>query len=101
MATRTDLQHYGDALTDFADTAALIEQMDLVISIDTGVAHLAGAMGKPLWIMTPFNPDWRWMLERDDNPWYPTARVFRQPAIGDWASVINTVRKALREQLKV
>ena len=78
-------------LTDFADTAALIEQMDAVVTIDTAVAHLAGALAKPVSVMLPFNPDWRWMLGRTDSPWYPTARLFRQPAPGAWVSVIETV----------
>ncbi len=78
-------------LRDFADTAALIEAMDLVISIDTAVAHLAGALAKPVWIMLAFNPDWRWLLGRDDSPWYPTARLFRQPEPGDWKAVVRAV----------
>jgi ADP-heptose:LPS heptosyltransferase len=68
---------------------------DLVISVDTSVAHLAAALGRPTWILIPFCPDWRWMLEREDSPWYPTARLFRQPAPGDWASVIRRVRDEL------
>jgi hypothetical protein len=83
-------------LRDFGDTAALIEAMDLVISIDTAVAHLAGALAKPVWIMLPFNPDWRWLLGRDDSPWYPTARLFRQPVRGDWASVLRSVAASLQ-----
>ena len=83
-------------LRDFADTAALIEAMDLVISIDTAVAHLAGALAKPVWIMLPFNPDWRWLLGRDDSPWYPTARLFRQPVRDDWSSVVRSVAAALQ-----
>ncbi|MDR3510705.1 MAG: tetratricopeptide repeat-containing glycosyltransferase family protein [Caulobacteraceae bacterium] len=86
----------GDALNDFADTAALVEQMDLVITVDTSLAHLAGSLGKPTWILLPFAPDWRWLLDRADSPWYPTARLFRQPAIGDWDSVIAEVQAALR-----
>ena len=82
-------------LDDFGDTAALIEAMDLVISIDTSVAHLAGALAKPVWIMLPFNPDWRWLLGRDDSPWYPTARLFRQPAPGDWDGVVRSVAASL------
>jgi pentatricopeptide repeat protein len=81
---------------DFADTAALIQQLDLVITVDTSVAHLAGALGKPVWVLLPANWDWRWMLDRDDSPWYPTARVFRQTELGDWSAVIGEVEVALR-----
>ena len=80
---------------DFADTAAIIGTLDLVIAVDTAVAHLAGAMGKPLWLLLPFSPDWRWLLHRTDSPWYPTARLFRQPEIADWGSVIGALREAL------
>ena len=68
---------------------------DLVISVDTSVAHLAGALGRPTWILLPFSADWRWMLEREDSPWYPTARLFRQPAPDDWTSVIASMRDEL------
>lgn len=85
----------ADDLIDFSDTAAVVELMDLVITIDTSVAHLAAAMGKRVWILLAFNPDWRWFLDRDDSPWYPSARLFRQPAPGDWASVIARVREEL------
>jgi tetratricopeptide (TPR) repeat protein len=91
------LQFFGEQLQDFSDTAALIELMDLVISIDTSVAHLAGAMGKPVWLLLPFNADWRWLLDRDDSPWYPTMRLFRQSAPGDWDSVIDRVASALQK----
>jgi ADP-heptose:LPS heptosyltransferase len=70
--------------------------MDLVISVDTAVAHLAGALGKPVWVMLPFASDWRWLLEREDSPWYPTMRLFRQQQIGDWEGVIQRVKIALR-----
>lgn len=82
-------------LEDFADTAAAIQALDLVISIDTAVTHLAGALGKPVWTLLPFAPDWRWMLDREDSPWYPTMRLFRQPTPGDWASVIKRVATEL------
>lgn len=88
---------YPERLQDFSDTAALAEQIDLVISVDTSVAHLAGALGKPVWIMLPYVADFRWLMNRDDSPWYPTARLFRQPALGDWKSVIRKVTAALKQ----
>ena len=96
MASRPEIRYVGDELQDFADTAALLDLIDLVVSVDTGVAHLAGAMGKPVWILLPFIPiDWRWMLDRDESLWYPTARLFRQSASRDWGSVISRVRREL------
>jgi hypothetical protein len=95
LKARPEIRICSDQIRDFSDTAALIEAMDLVITVDTSVAHLAGSMGKPVWILLPANPDWRWMLERDDSPWYPTARLFRQPEQGDWSSVLHRVREAL------
>ena len=89
------LLDYTHALTDFSETAALIANLDLIITVDTAVAHLAGAMAKPTWILLPAVPDWRWLLARDDSPWYPTARLFRQTTPGDWPSVINRVAAAL------
>jgi tetratricopeptide (TPR) repeat protein len=80
---------------DFSDTAALVTTLDLVISVDTAVAHLAGALARPVWILLPLDPDWRWMLEREDSPWYPTARLFRQPSDGDWEAVLERVARAL------
>ena len=88
-------------LSDFGETAAAISQLDLVISVDTAVAHLAGAMGKEVWVLLPYVPDWRWLLDRDDSPWYPTARLFRQEKAGDWASVVKRVCKALRVRKNV
>jgi ADP-heptose:LPS heptosyltransferase len=90
------LTDWTDEFSDFADTAAFIANLDLVISSDTAVAHLAGAMGKPVWLLLPFAPDWRWMLNRSDSPWYPTMRLFRQTKIGEWASAIEQVAEALR-----
>jgi hypothetical protein len=84
-------------LNDFADTAALIEALDLVISVDTSVAHLAGALGKPVWLLNRFDTCWRWLLEREDSPWYPSMRLFRQPAPGNWTNVIGAVRAALQQ----
>jgi hypothetical protein len=92
---RPGLLHLGPDLADFADTAAVIAQLDLVISIDTAVAHLAGALGKPVWILLPFSSDWRWLLDRDDSPWYPTARLFRQDKTRTWDAVIARARAAL------
>jgi hypothetical protein len=88
-------------LESFADTAALIQQLDLVISVDTSVAHLAGALGKPVWILLPYVPDYRWLLDRDDSPWYPTARLYRQTASRDYAEVIGRMRAdLLRDALR-
>jgi ADP-heptose:LPS heptosyltransferase len=83
-------------LGDFADTAALISTLDLVIAVDTSVAHLAGALGKPVWLMVPFAPDFRWLLDREDTPWYPKMRLFRQSRAGDWDGVIARIGEALR-----
>jgi tetratricopeptide (TPR) repeat protein len=91
------IPHFGDELHDFADTAALISNLDLVISVDTSVAHLAGALAKSVWILLPFLPDWRWQLDRDDSLWYPTARLFRQDETQAWDGVIARVHAALRE----
>lgn len=88
---------YTEELDDFADTAALVANLDLVISVDTSTAHLAGALDKPVWILNRFDTCWRWMLERTDTPWYAQARLFRQPALGDWDSVIRNARDALVE----
>jgi tetratricopeptide (TPR) repeat protein len=85
----------ADELHDFSDTAALIEQLDLVISVDTSIAHLAGAMGKPVWILLCFDSCWRWLTQRSDSPWYPTARLYRQERPGDWDSVVERVRQDL------
>jgi len=91
-----ELHDFTADLHDFADTAALIDGLDLVISVDTSVAHLAGALGKPVWLLNRFDTCWRWLLNRDDSPWYPQLRQFRQPAPGDWNSVIRAVRYALQ-----
>jgi tetratricopeptide (TPR) repeat protein len=93
----SQVHQHQDDLLDFSDTAALVEQMDIVISVDTSVAHLAGAMGKSLFVLLPYVPDYRWMLDRSDSPWYPTARLFRQPALYDWDSVIAEVGQVLME----
>jgi hypothetical protein len=82
-------------ISDLADTAAIIETLDLVVSADTAVAHLAGAMGKPVWLMLWWNPDWRWGIDRDDCDWYPNLRIFRQARPGDWTGVTEAIVKAL------
>ncbi|HEY2584487.1 MAG TPA: tetratricopeptide repeat protein, partial [Tepidisphaeraceae bacterium] len=86
-----------DGFEDFADTASLIANLDLVISVDTAVAHLAGAMAVPVWALLPFGPDWRWLLDRQDSPWYPTMRLFRQPRRGNWQSVVQSVASELQQ----
>jgi hypothetical protein len=101
LKVRSDLLHVGDKLKTFADTAAVIANLDLVISVDTSVVHLAGALAKPVWVLLSFVPDWRWLLNRDDSPWYPTARLFRQNAPGDWAGVISRVVRELERLLQV
>jgi hypothetical protein len=88
--------HFESGLVDFRDTAALASLMDVIVTVDTSLAHLAGALAKPTWILLPFSPDWRWLLGRDDSPWYPTARLFRQPQPGDWETPIHHVAEALR-----
>ncbi len=93
------LSDWSALLTDFAETAALIAKLDLVISVDTAVAHLAGAMGKPVWLLLPSPPDWRWLLDRADSPWYPTIRLFRQEIPGDWDGVIRRVAAELSRRL--
>jgi ADP-heptose:LPS heptosyltransferase len=93
------IRHFGAELTDFMDNAALIEAMDVVITVDTSIAHLAAAMGKPTWVLLAAGAtDWRWFTGRDDSPWYPTVRLFRQEKPGDWASVIQRVRAALAQR---
>jgi tetratricopeptide (TPR) repeat protein len=94
------LADHSARLSDFADTAALISLLDLVVTIDTSVAHLAGALGKPVWIMLQHSADWRWLLGRNDSPWYPTARLFRQRQAGNWADVVHDVAGALSEATK-
>jgi hypothetical protein len=92
---RSDILHFGEELKSYADTAALIANLDLVISVDTSVAHLAGALAKPVWILLPYIPDWRWLLDRDDSPWYPTACLFRQDETRRWDNVMARVHAAL------
>ena len=98
--TGMKLRDYTNEIRDFSDTAALIENLDLVIAVDTSVAHLAGALGKPVWVLLPFVPDWRWFLDREDSPWYPSMRLFRQPSLGDWGSVSAKVVEGLQKEIE-
>lgn len=91
----------AEDINNFSDTAAIIENLDLIISVDTSLAHLAGALGKPVWTLLACIPDWRWLLNRNDNPWYPSIKLFRQPKPGDWDSLFNEVKKELKNMLEV
>jgi tetratricopeptide (TPR) repeat protein len=95
LASDGRIRHFGEELADFADAAALVEAMDVVVAVDTSVAHLAGAMGKPVWVLLPHGPDWRWQRDREDSPWYPSARLFRQDSPGNWAGVVARVGREL------
>lgn len=95
LLERTEIIDLTAHLTDFAETAALVSCLDLVISVDTSVVHLAGALGRPTWILLPYRPDWRWLLGRDDSPWYPTVRLFRQSETREYGSVLDRVRTEL------
>lgn len=95
VLTSSAVKHLGNKIADFSDTAALVEIMDCVLSVDTSVAHLAGALGKPLWVMLPYTPDFRWLLDRDDSPWYANVRLFRQSRPGDWRDVFGQIKAAL------
>lgn len=91
------IRDHAPLLQDFADTAALVSRLDLVICVDTSVCHLAGALGKPCWVVLPYTPDWRWLMDREDSPWYPSLRLFRQTKFGDWPGVFERVATALEE----
>lgn len=100
LARMPHVREHGLLLKDFADTAALVSLLDIVITVDTAVAHLAGAMGWPVWLLLPLVPDWRWLLGRDDSPWYPTMWLFRQRTRGDWAPVLREVAAQLDATLE-
>jgi len=100
LASDLDFVNLGPELDDFSDTAAVISQLDLVLCVDTAVAHLAGALGKPVWLMLPEPADWRWFEGREDSPWYPTMRLFRQQRRGDWDEVVTRVKLAMQEQVR-
>jgi hypothetical protein len=95
LLDRTDVVDLASHLTDFVETAALMSCLDLVITVDTSAAHLAGALGLPTWILLPYTPDYRWLLDREDSPWYPTVRLFRQTETREYASVLDRVRDEL------
>jgi len=95
LAARSDIVDLTEHLTDFVETAALISCLDLVVTVDTSVAHLAAALGRPTWILLPFTPDYRWLLDREDSPWYPTVRLFRQDERRDYGIVLQRVREEL------
>jgi tetratricopeptide (TPR) repeat protein len=95
LGSHSHVRHLGLQLNDFGDAAAVLSLADLVITVDTAIAHLAGALGRPVWVLLPFSPDFRWLLNREDSPWYPSARLFRQPAVGDWDSVIARVQESI------
>jgi Flp pilus assembly protein TadD len=97
LGSRAQIIDLQDEQEDLADTAAIVANLGLVISIDTSVAHVAGAMSKPVWILLQKSPDWRWLLDREDSPWYPTARLFRQSTLGNWQDVVARVEGELRE----
>jgi tetratricopeptide (TPR) repeat protein len=95
LRNNSHIMHLGDAIEDFSDTAAIMSLLDLVISSDTSIVHLAGALGRPVWVLLQYAAEWRWLLDRTDSPWYPTARLFRQPKIGDWEGVVQQVQLEL------
>ena len=90
---KNKITHFGEE--DFLNTAAIIKNLDLVISIDTSIAHLSGAINMPTWILLSYSPDWRWLVDRNDSPWYPSVKIFRQNKQGDWSKVILSVKKEL------
>jgi tetratricopeptide (TPR) repeat protein len=95
LKSRPDISTFSAELTDFTDTAALCDLVDVVVSVDTSVVHLAGALGRPVWVLLPFNPDWRWLLDRTDSPWYDSTKLYRQERPGDWQSVFERIRTDL------
>jgi len=97
QTVQTPILDWGDEQTDYAETAALMAELDLIITVDTSIAHAAGAMGCPVWVMLQYIADFRWLLDRNDSPWYPTARLFRQPRPGDWAGVVAALKGALAD----
>ena len=99
LQAHPEIHPLGHQLTDFADGAALCRELDLVICVDTAIAHLCGALGVPVWIVLPFAADWRWLRRREDSPWYDSAHLFRQPQPGDWAGALASVVQQLTDTL--
>jgi len=100
LLSKHSIPSLGELIRDFGDTAQVLSGLDLFIGVDTSVAHLSGAMGLETWILLSYAADWRWMEDRDDCPWYPTVRLFRQPRPGDWDSVLKTVGKELKKWMR-
>ena len=98
-STGVQVHSWEEVRTDYEQTAALVTALDLVISVCTAVIHLGGALGRPVWVMAPFSPEWRYGIAGDEMPWYPSVRVYRQPAYGDWDAVIGEVARSLREMI--
>ena len=98
LARTPEIRQHGDEILGFANTAALSECMDLIITVDTSLAHLNGALGKKTWVLLAFDADWRWLSGRDDSPWYPTMRLFRQRTAGNWGELLGRVFAALRSE---
>jgi hypothetical protein len=101
LSERGDIRDFTADLTDFSETAALMSCLDLVITVDTGAAHLSAALGRPTWILLPYTPDYRWLLDREDSPWYPTVRLFRQTESREYESVLDRVRDELKTLISV
>jgi tetratricopeptide (TPR) repeat protein len=97
LRERPEILTFGDALNDFSEAAACISRLDLLLSVDSSLAHIAGALGKPVWVLLRHTPDWCWLIDREDSPWYPTARLFRQSPNGDWSEVVDRVAVALQK----
>jgi len=101
LAARADIRDMGQTLTDFSETAAACAEMDLLITVDTSFAHLSASLGKPTWILLPVQSDWRWLLDREDSPWYNSARLFRQLTPGDWHTALTRMACALEIDLSL
>jgi hypothetical protein len=97
LSARPDIRDIGPGLTDFSDTAAACAEMDLLVTVDTSIAHLSGALGKPTWILLSAPSDWRWLLDREDSPWYGSAMLFRQPTQGGWDTALTRMASALQK----